>query len=277
MRKVVVSGINHLNNSPSQVLQMTSVIERNITSDPKTQIAMGKVDGQELWNKFGYNFGLQNGVTEAIQEWGGDFEYYDTAEIVAFASSSALDSDGGTGCQSIVIYGVDDNWLPIVDQITTAGVTPVNTNKAFKGINRISNTRCGSGQANAGKITGTGADSGFIKATMPALGGTSQQMFFYIYAGYQYNIEWIYFNAKKQSGGGSAPEVDFTGWAYSSVSNSKYEIYNDSMDTAIGRHITIAAPLPFPVGEKSVVWFDGLSDQNNTSVRGRFSGILARL
>lgn len=35
-------------------------------------------------------------------------------------------------------------------------------------------------------------------------------------------------------------------------------------------------PTPFVIGEKSILWFTAETDQNNTTVSGRFSGELFR-
>jgi hypothetical protein len=40
--------------------------------------------------------------------------------------------------------------------------------------------------------------------------------------------------------------------------------------------IDVNTPIPFPVGEKSILYFTATTDKDNTSVTGRFSGELIR-
>ena len=86
------------------------------TIDYNTEVALGKVAGAELWNKFGYNQDIDIG-TEVIASWGGTFTPLTTATALTMSSTSADDDDGGTGCNSIVIYGIDENRNSVSQQL----------------------------------------------------------------------------------------------------------------------------------------------------------------
>ena len=41
-------------------------------------------------------------------------------------------------------------------------------------------------------------------------------------------------------------------------------------------NLAVHPPTPFPIGEKSILWFAAETDKDNTSITGRFSGELHR-
>jgi len=248
-------------------------------TDFHTEVALGRRQGAETWNKHGYNLDLGTaGTRKVIAEFSsGTLSYITTAETMDIVSASVNDVvTTGSGAQSVRIWGVGANWVNQTEDINLNGTTTVTTTKTWIGINRISVTLAGSGKKNAGKITVTGnTTTGTTFATVPADQGTTQQCIFYVPAGYQFLAEWIYFSARKTSGG-SKPELDYFGYVYSGISNAEYEIYRDTIDIGVQQHIDVAPPTPFIIGEQSILWFEAESDTNNTSVKGRFSGELLR-
>lgn len=243
------------------------------------EVALGRRQGASTWNKFGYNNDVDVATSpEVIAAYGGTFQYVTTGETLTIVSSSTAD-DGdpaGTGANSIIIYGVDENWDRQTEVVTLNGTTNVVTSTSWIGINRISVYLAGSGKKNAGNITATFTSSGYTAAYMPAGQSTTQQIVFYVPQKHQYLATWLYFNAIKLSGGGGNPEVTLKGWVYSAVSNAEYEVYRDVLDTANDNRINLEPPEPFIVGEKSILWFTATSDKDNTAVRGRLSGKLIR-
>jgi hypothetical protein len=248
-------------------------------TDFHTEVALGRRQGQETWNKFGYNLDLGTaGTQKVIAEFSaGALSYITTAETMDIVSSSANDTNSsGTGARSVRIWGVGANWVNQTEDITLNGTSTVTTTKTWIGINRVSVTLAGSGAKNDGKLTVTGnTTTGTTFATVPASQGTTQQCIFYVPAGYQFLAEWLYLSARKTSGG-AKPEIDYFGYVYSAVSNAEYEIYRDTIDIGVQQHIDVTPPTPFVVGEQSILWFTAESDTNNTSVKGRFSGELVR-
>lgn len=245
-------------------------------SDFHTEVALGKRQGSSTWNKFGYNLDVASASAELIASWGGAFQYLTTGETIDVVSDSANDVvTTGTGAQSIVVYGVDSNWDEQTEIINMNGLTTVTTTSTWIGINRISIYLAGTGKQNAGTISVTATTAGYDMAEMPATQGTSQQMIFYVAQKCQFLAEWLHFNALKTSGGGK-PEVNVLGYVYSAVSNAEYEIYRGAVDIAVTNDIDVAPPVPFVIGEKSILWFNCDTDTNNTSIKGRFSGELVR-
>ena len=243
-------------------------------SDYNTEVAEGRREGASLWNKFGYNDDIDVG-TEVVASWGGTFTPLTTAGTLLIASSSVNDTNGGTGCNSIVIYGIDSNREEQIEVVTMNGTTTVNTVSTWLGINRVAMFLCGSGQINAGDIAILSSVGGATMAVMPLGGGVTQQCIFYVPANNNFIMEWLMINVLNQ---GKNAELNIKVWVYSAVSNGKQEVFRVNIDTAVTNEpIEINPNLPFPVSEKTVVWIECTSDKANVIVNARFSGILDRI
>lgn len=246
--------------------------------DISREIALGRIEGASTWNKFGYNTDIDTTNPEVIAAFGGAFNQRLTdAEFMNISSSSANDAVGGTGVTTLVIFGVGgtaagDRGL-ITDVVNMNGTSAVTTNLRFWGINRMTIFQSGSENSNVGIITATAATSGNTMATMPAGEGTTQQCIFYVPENMQFLATWMYLNGIRSSGGGS-PEITFKAYVYSEVVNSQFEVYRDSVSTAVTEHIQLSPAEPFVIGETSIFWIEAETSANNTSVRGRFSGEL---
>lgn len=244
--------------------------------DYTTESALGNVTGTTTWNKFGYNEDVDTGTEEIIAEFGGAFQFLTAGETIDIVSTSTNDVDTtGTGVRKLILYGVDENWSPVIETVNMNGTTTVTTTSQWIGINRATIFQSGSANSNVGKITITANTSGYTMATMPAGQGTTQQCFFYVGADQQFLATWLYLGVIKSSGGGS-PEVTFKGYVYSDVVQSEFEVFRDSIDLggSNGDHLDLTPAEPFVIGEKSILWFTANTSANNTSVRGRFSGKL---
>lgn len=247
-------------------------------TDFTSEVALGRRQGWTTWNKFGYNTDIDTTTDpEIVASWGGTFAYITTGETLDIVSSSTAD-DGdpaGTGAQQIIIYGVDENWNPQTEIVTMNGQTTVTTTSQWIGINRVAIYLAGSGKSNAGTIDVTGTSTSTQLAQMPVGQGTSQQLIFYVPANHQFLATWLVLNALKE-GPASAPIVTFKGWVYSAVANAEYEVYRGSEDTNATTDLILNPPEPFIIGEKSIFWITAETTQNDTTVRGRFSGKLVR-
>jgi len=240
-----------------------------------TEVALGRRQGHVLWNKFGYNEDVDIG-TEVVASWGGTFTPITTASVLSIVSTDAADdgAPAGTGCNSVVIYGLDANRDEVTEVVTLNGTTPVVTTSTWLGVNRVAMFLCGTGKVNAGVITVTETAGGSTMAQMPIGGGVTQQCIFYVPRNHNFIMEWLYANSLRQSG--ADPKVTIKIWVYSTANNGNQEVFRGSMDTSVSTEIDINPQLPFPVTESSVVWMEATTDKNDTIISGRFSGILVR-
>lgn len=239
-------------------------------TDYAGEVALGKRQGSTLWNKFGFNLDVDSGAAEVVASWGGTFTPMTTARTLSIVSDDANDTSGGTGANSVVVYGIDADRRSQVEVVTLNGTTPVVTATTWLGVNRISIALAGSGQANAGTITATATTDATIQGQVPAGLGSSQQCIFHTQEGHQALAEWITVDVVRFAGG-TQPVVTLKGWVFSAVSNSKYEVVRVYIDSSISNSITIAPPSPFPIGESSTFWLEATTSENNTEVAARIT------
>tara|TARA_R110002094_G_scaffold157781_2_gene144040 strand:+ start:6562 stop:7713 length:1152 start_codon:yes stop_codon:yes gene_type:complete len=242
-------------------------------TDYRTEVALGRRQGASLWNKFGYNNDVDVG-TEVVAAWGGTFTPLTTATTISIASTSAAD-DGdplGTGCGSVVLYGIDANRDAVIEVVTLNGQTPVVTTSTWLGLNRVAMFLCGTGQVNAGTITATAVTGSSIMAQLPAGGGVTQQCIFHVPRNTQFIAEWLWANTVRQAS--QDPIVTIKMWVFSTANNGKQEVFKADIDTSVGSSIDLNPNLPFPISGNSVIWLEATTDKDNTIVNGRFSGTL---
>jgi hypothetical protein len=243
-------------------------------TDYRYECALGRRQGATTWNKFGYNADVDIG-TEVIAAFGGSFTPLTTASTLSIVSSSANDTSGGTGANSIIIYGINANRVAQIEVVTLNGTTPVVTTTTWLGINRASILLAGSTLNNVGLITFTAVTGGTTQATIPVGEGSTQQAIFFTQDNHTLLADFLSINAEK-TGAGSSPKVRVKGWVYSAVSNAKYLVYNTLIDTASENNKNINPSQPFVIGERSCLWFEATTDANDTFVSCRFSGIEIR-
>ena len=250
----------------AQDFDSTSVRPTNF----KYEVALGKRQGAELWNKFGYNDDLDSGSPELVAAQDGLLTILTSASTLTISSSSASDSNGGVGANSIVIYGIDTNRLSAIEVVALDGLSDVVTTSTWLGINRVAIFLAGTSQSNVGNITIEATTGGSVQAYLPIGVGTTQQLIFFSQAGHQVLADWVVLNAQKISGGGN-PIVTFKGWVYSAISNSKYEVFREIIDTSTDGHTALTPSQPFVIGESSVFYIEATTTVNNTVVSGRIS------
>jgi hypothetical protein len=241
------------------------------------KVALGLITGFSTWNKFGYNTDIDTGADEVIAEFGGALTVLSDGEQLNIVSTSASDASAGTGVQRVVIFGVGgaaatDRGL-VVEVLALDGLSTATTTNYFWGVNRMTIFIAGSSQGNVGTITATNATTGNVAAEMPAGQGTTQQCVFYVPEDHTFMATWLYGAITKASGGGN-PTGTIYGYVHSEVANAKFEIFRKTLDTSIEEAFEISPKEPFPIGEKSVLWFEGSAGANNTEFRCRFSGEL---
>lgn len=244
-------------------------------TDFASEVALNRRQGWSIWNKFGYNNDIDTAATEVVAAQGGTFSRMTSADTLNVVSSSANDDSGGTGVNSIVIYGIDENRDEQIEVVTMDGTTPVTTSNQWFGVNRVAVFLFGSSGTNAGNITITATTAGSTQAYVPAGDGVTQQLIFHIPRGHTFLATWLRFNVNKISGGGS-PRVTIKGLVYSTVNQGIQEVYRAVIDTSVTNFIDLVPPEPFPVSESSILYFTASTDTNNTVVAGRFSGKLVR-
>ncbi|MBT7542476.1 MAG: hypothetical protein HN613_00195 [Gammaproteobacteria bacterium] len=142
------------------------------------QASSGEIRGLQAVNKFGSNPDVDIASTpETIWSSGGLYTFPASGGSISVVSSSANDTAAGTGARTIVVEGVDENYIEITETFTMNGVAPVisSRNTWFRAY-RAYVASAGTGEVNAGETTITlGA---ITLATIPVdLGQTQMAVF----------------------------------------------------------------------------------------------------
>lgn len=239
------------------------------------EVALGRRQGHTQWNKWGYNTDVDTAAPELIASFGGSFSPMTTARTLSVVSTSTDDDNGGTGCNNVVVYGVDENREAQTVVVTMNGTTPVVTTESWLGVNRIAVGSCGSGQVNAGTITATATTDLTTQGQIPAGVGSSQQCIFYVQTGHRALFNLLHIDVTR-FGSGTEPVVTVKCWVYSPVSNAKYEVARILIDSSLQNSADLTPESPFPVVGPAVFWLEATTSRDDTEVAARFDVIEVR-
>jgi len=154
---------------------------------------MHAVPGVTGLNKFGTNESVTTSFSY-LWEFGDGWTPIPTATTLEVASTSALDTAGGTGATGLTIEGLDDNYDEISDTVALNGQTPVVTTKLFLYVNRAFITGAGSTEKNQGSIyvaddstawsSGVPVTDAAVQGLINPLHGQTQQVIYTVPAGF---------------------------------------------------------------------------------------------
>jgi len=127
------------------------------------QVSRGQIAFHKTNFKFGFNQDIDNSL-ETIWAEGGLYNYLSSASVLKVSSSSTDDDEGGTGAETVQLYGLDADYNEINETVTLDGQTAVNTTNEYLRINRMVVRSAGSNGTNAGVIY---AGTGTVTAGVP--------------------------------------------------------------------------------------------------------------
>ena len=169
---------------------------------------------------------LASGVKEEIWDAGGIRTVMQVAATFSVVSASAGDASAGTGARTVLLVGLDSDWKPQTEIVTTNGLTPVVTTKTFRRIWRAVVGSSGATNTNDGNITITETDGSSTQALIPAGNGITQMSHFTVPD--EYNAMILKTNRNIFPGG--------TGGTRSGVIMRKARVYTD--DTSFTEVLT---------------------------------------
>ena len=181
------------------VQQMFGGWPRRIYDHTELAISRGHAEGYRLLYKFGYNPDV-NGDEETVWAEGGDYPWLDNAVTMFVSSSSANDTSGGTGANTIIIQGLDEDYNEIEETVVLSGQTQIATQLSYLRVYRAYVTLAGSAGTSGGTISiaSSGATGGVPDGTVYAslaLGNQTQIAAYTVPAGYTLYIDEINFTA----------------------------------------------------------------------------------
>lgn len=158
------------------------------------RVTTNRVNGIVGVSKYGRNPSI-GANTEDIWSNGGILSFLSSAETMNIASTSSDDtSPSGSGARTIEIYGLGENYQPLVEIVTLNGTNNVLTNESFLRINRMRIRAVGDDGVNAGAISATASGSATVQASIPAEVGSTLKSQYTVVEGYHGYIRGITFS-----------------------------------------------------------------------------------
>lgn len=154
-----------------------SILDSSPTAIEANRInqTMGAVPGYTRVALLGHNPDIPSAGAEDVWEGGGDYPLLAGAAQLEIVSTSVNDTAAGTGTRTVLIQGLDVNWLPISETLTLNGTTPVVTVNTYRRINLLTTVTSGSGGVNAGDLTLRVVSGGSIQSIAKAGYGFGRQ------------------------------------------------------------------------------------------------------
>ena len=177
------------------VQQMFGGWPKRIYDHTDLAISRGHTLGYRTLYKFGYNPDV-NGDEETVWEQGGDYPWLDSAVTMFVSSTSVNDTSGGSGANTILIQGLDENYVEIEETITLNGQTQVTTQLSYLRVYRAFVTLAGSSGTSGGIIYvgSSGATGGVPNGTVYAnlsIGNQTQIAAYTVPAGHTLYVDEI--------------------------------------------------------------------------------------
>lgn len=139
-------------------------------------------------------------LPEDIWSGGGLYPWMTASTALEIVSTSANDAAAGTGARTVLIQGLDINYLEVSQTITLNGTTPVAIPTALFRINSALIMSAGTGKVNAGDINIRDVVGGTIRAIIPLGYGLTRQSIYTVPAGKTLSIHSQFFNNIRAGG-----------------------------------------------------------------------------
>ena len=140
-----------------------------------TEVSKGLVPKHTAVNKFGFNLDIDTGTDpETIWSAGGKYVFASSANRILVSSSSSSDDLSGQGASKIKVFGVDEDYNLIEEEIGLRGTGQSVSQKSFLRVFRAFVTEAGTEEANVGTILIEPTDRSLVFAVIPATVGQTQ-------------------------------------------------------------------------------------------------------
>lgn len=173
----------------------------------KMLVSTGKVYGASTVFKFGKNQDVDTGTTpEDVISWSGLKLFPNAASTISVVSTATTDTTGGTGINTLRLYGLDADYNPVEEEVTMNGTTPVVTTNSFLRITRMYGTLAGSTQRADGTISATHSEG--LISEIEIGDGQSGDCTYTVPAGHQLLVDRLTASLER-SATGAAAEIHF--------------------------------------------------------------------
>jgi len=255
------------------VQQMFGGWPRRLYDHTDLAIARGHTQGYRALYKFGYNPDV-DGTEETVWADGGNYVWLDNAVTVYVSSSSANDTDGGTGANTITIQGLDEDYNEIEESVTLNGQTQVATQLSYLRVYRAFVTLAGSSGTSGGTIyLGSSGASGGVPNTVYAnlgLGNQTQIAAYTVPAGYTLYLDDINFTAGISQAGKVATCSFVSRDQGSNVFRTRF------INVLQSNQLITKFEYPQPFAEKTDLECRVVTDSSNNAIGASFQGVLIK-
>jgi hypothetical protein len=255
------------------VQQMFGGWPRRLYDHTDLAIARGHTAGYRTLYKFGYNPDV-DGTEETVWAEGGNYVWLDNAVTVFASSSSANDTGGGTGANTITIQGLDEDYNEIEESLTLNGQTQVVTQLSYLRVYRAFVTLAGSSGTSGGTIyLGSSGASGGVPNTVYAnlgLGNQTQIAAYTVPAGYTLYLDDINFTAGISQAGKVATCSFVSRDQGSNVFRTRF------INVLQSNQLITKFEYPQPYTEKTDLECRVRTDSSNNAIGASFQGVLIK-
>jgi hypothetical protein len=200
------------------------------------QIGFGLVPGVSRVTGLGHNPSIA-AVPADVWSGGGTYPWLTAATSLEMVSSSASDAAAGTGTRTVLVAGLDANYVAVSETVTLNGTTPVALLNQYFRINSLIQMSAGSGKVNAGTITLRDSGGGSTRGLIPVIGGQgigiSRQSVYTVPAGFTLQILSQYIGV---NGSGATRTVDVSTYIQSSLGYHRLPVVLSAQDGNPYRH-----------------------------------------
>ena len=168
--------------------KVSSVTQKGLYEPFELQVARGQITFHSSFCQFGIN-GAVGTELETVWVGGGSYSFPASATTTTVSSSSTSDTSAGTGAQTVLVEGVNANYVAVSETASLNGQTGVTLANQYLRVNKLTVLTAGSGGTSAGSIyVGTGAINTGVPAVVINRTGTSSNEseagFYTVPAGY---------------------------------------------------------------------------------------------
>ena len=183
---------------------------------------------------FGFNPSIDIAtVPEDVWTGGGIYPWMTAATSLEIVSTSAADTAAGTGARSVLITGLDINYVAVTQTVVLNGTTAVALATQLFRVNSMLVLSAGTGTTNAGTINLRDSGGGTVRSIIGVGVGLTQQSPFTVPAGFTLQVVSIY---NSITGTGTARTADITTYFKTSTGVARTPITLTCSDGKPYRH-----------------------------------------
>ena len=240
--------------------------------DFHTEVSKGLVPKHTLVHKFGHNLDIDTGTDpETVWSAGGIYTFPTTHSRLQITSNDNDDfAVTGTGARKVKVFGLDENYNLIEEEVDMKGTAASTTNEEFIRVFRAFVTEAGSSEVNEGTITINHIVDNITVAQIPADHGQTQMAVYTVPANHKAYM--TSFSGSMSKATPSTAIVLEMVFRKDGVKRVKQDI---AIDTTGSTSFVKYFECPLPVEEKTDIYINAKEvSQNNSGVFSNFALIL---